>query len=223
MLSWAPPTGGSVPLAGLAALQPAGVTKRRAASDAEFAAETLGSRGGKPCGPGFSTGVLISPRTVLTAGHCWVVNLRCSCSPSCCCAPGRGSRGDHPPEIQARFIEHHLDRPAGPACARHTGAHRQSRRVMGSDSPHRERMIMGRGSMVSGGEKPDVLRRANILFTEIDHRHRIGHWRNGRPLRRQGRSDAFAGTTTRSRWAVHHRWQPVCVGGGSAAYTNVSP
>ena len=70
MLSWAPPTGGSVLLAGLAALQPAGATKRRAASDAEFAAETLGSRGGKPCGPGFSTGVLISPRTVLTAGHC---------------------------------------------------------------------------------------------------------------------------------------------------------
>lgn len=201
-------------------------------SEAEFAAESpwvvvVANR----AGPGLCTGVLISPRYVLTAGHCAGGSLEVLFgSPSRSAARRVAVRGAilHP-QFRRDPVEYDLGllrlvRPVRIAPVPIAGPV-ESRDLV---RPHGEATILGWGSIVPGGEKPDVLRRASILFTAIRiDGLQITYWSE--------RGGPCGGDSGGPMLVQAHDYVPVLVGiasttggnlceagGGLAAYANVA-
>ncbi|MDH5277392.1 MAG: trypsin-like serine protease [Gammaproteobacteria bacterium] len=222
-------------LAGLAALAfsaAEAITGGVPVNDAEFAAETpwvvvVASREGN----GLCTGVLVSPRFVLTAGHCSGGRLEVFFgSPSRAAARRVGVREAivHP-QYTREPLEYDLGllrlvRPVRVAPVA-IASRAESWDLL---RPHREATILGWGSIVSRGEKPDVLRRAGVLFSKIGIAGtHFSYWSerggpcggdSGGPMLLRGQDGVSVLVGIASTTGGN-----LCeAGGGSAAYTNVS-
>jgi secreted trypsin-like serine protease len=222
-------------LAGLAALAfsaAEAITGGVPVSDAEFAAETpwvvvVASREGT----GLCTGVLVSPRFVLTAGHCSGGRLEVLFgSPSRAAARRVGVREAI---VHPRFRRDTLDYDLG--LLRLVRPVRVTPVAIASRAeswdllrPHREATILGWGSIIAGGEKPDVLRRASVSFSQIGITGtHFGYWSerggpcggdSGGPMLLRGQDGASVLVGIASTTGGN-----LCeAGGGSAAYTSVA-
>lgn len=201
-------------------------------SDAEFAADmpwvvVVANTEG----PGLCTGALIAPRYVLTAGHCTGDGLEVLFgSPSRAAARRVAvSQAIVHPRFSREPNEYDLGLLRLVRPIRVTPLAIASRAESWDlIRPHGRATIMGWGSVVAGGDKPDVLRRTSVTFTEIriigTH---IAYWSerggpcggdSGGPLVLRGYDDApvlvgIASVTDGNLCAA---------GGGTAAYSDVA-